>query len=59
VLDRGRVAERGRHEDLIARNGLYASMWSRQREAAEAAERLRQVEEPASFRAEGHLRVGD
>jgi len=45
VLEAGLIVERGRHEDLIARDGLYASMWSRQREAAEAAERLRQVEE--------------
>ncbi len=57
VLDRGRVAERGRHGDLLARNGLYADMWRRQQEAAAEAER--RVEEPASFRAEGHLRVGD
>jgi ABC-type transport system involved in Fe-S cluster assembly fused permease/ATPase subunit len=57
VLDRGRVAERGRHGELLARNGLYADMWRRQQEAAAEAER--RVEEAASFRAEGHLRVGD
>ena len=34
VLDRGRVAERGRHGELLARNGLYADMWRRQQEAA-------------------------
>lgn len=45
VLEGGRIVERGRHEALIRENGLYASMWNRQREAAEAAERLRQVEE--------------
>jgi ATP-binding cassette subfamily B protein len=32
-------------------------MWRRQQEAAAEAER--RIEEPASFRAEGHLRVGD
>ena len=57
VLDRGRVAERGRHGELLALNGLYADMWRRQQEAAAEAER--RVEEAASFRAEGHLRVGD
>mgnify|MGYP001029225950 CR=1 FL=1 len=45
VLEGGRIVERGRHEALIRENGLYASMGNRQREAAEAAERLRQVEE--------------
>lgn len=27
VLERGKVAEQGTHEDLVARNGLYASLW--------------------------------
>ncbi|MDZ3830729.1 MAG: ABC transporter ATP-binding protein/permease [Sphingopyxis sp.] len=30
VLDRGRVAETGTHEDLLAMHGLYAEMWARQ-----------------------------
>ena len=30
VLDDGRVCERGRHDALLARNGLYAEMWRRQ-----------------------------
>ncbi|WP_051631046.1 ABCB family ABC transporter ATP-binding protein/permease [Afifella pfennigii] len=41
VLERGRVAERGTHIELLERGGLYAEMWRRQREADEAAERLR------------------
>ncbi len=57
VLDRGRVAERGRHGELLAKDGLYADMWRRQQEAAAQAEK--KVEEPASFRAEGHLRVAE
>jgi ATP-binding cassette, subfamily B, heavy metal transporter len=59
VLDRGRVAERGRHGELLVRNGLYADMWRRQQEAAAAAERKVEPEEPPSFRAEGHLRVAE
>jgi ATP-binding cassette subfamily B protein len=44
VLDHGEIIERGRHNDLVARDGAYASMWNRQREAAEARERLKAVE---------------
>jgi ATP-binding cassette subfamily B protein len=44
VLDHGRIIERGRHNDLVARGGPYAAMWNRQREAAEARERLKAVE---------------
>ena len=59
VLDRGRVVERGRHAELLARNGLYADMWHRQQEAAPGRAPGREVEEPPSFRAEGHLRVAE
>ncbi len=30
VLQDGRIVERGRHEDLVARNGLYAQMYRKQ-----------------------------
>jgi ATP-binding cassette subfamily B protein len=43
VLDEGRVAERGTHDELLDRGGLYADLWYRQAaeqmlETAEAAE---------------------
>ena len=41
VLDKGVVAERGRHEELLAKGGLYAALWNRQREVAEAQDKLR------------------
>ncbi|QCI65021.1 ABC transporter ATP-binding protein [Phreatobacter stygius] len=31
VLEHGRICETGKHQDLVARGGLYASMWARQR----------------------------
>jgi ABC-type transport system involved in Fe-S cluster assembly fused permease/ATPase subunit len=45
VLDQGRIAECGTHVALLARGGLYASMWNRQREAEAARERLAQVDD--------------
>jgi ATP-binding cassette, subfamily B, heavy metal transporter len=45
VLKGGEIAERGSHSALLDQNGLYASMWNRQREATQAEERLRQVRE--------------
>ncbi len=45
VLKDGVIAERGTHGELIGRDGLYASMWSRQREATQAEEQLKRVRE--------------
>jgi ATP-binding cassette subfamily B protein len=45
VLDQGTIVERGTHHQLLAKGGLYASMWSRQREAEQARELLARVEE--------------
>ena len=45
VLDRGAIVERGTHYALLAQDGLYASMWNRQREAEEAREKLARVAE--------------
>jgi ATP-binding cassette, subfamily B, heavy metal transporter len=47
VLDRGVIVERGTHHELLAADGLYASMWNRQREAEEAREKLARVGDDA------------
>ncbi len=44
VLDHGEIVERGRHDDLVARKGAYASMWNKQKKAEAARERLKKVE---------------
>jgi ATP-binding cassette subfamily B protein len=43
VLDQGAIVERGTHQALLAKRGLYASMWNRQREAEAAREKLAEI----------------
>ncbi|MCB1380430.1 MAG: ABC transporter ATP-binding protein/permease [Alphaproteobacteria bacterium] len=52
VLDKGKVAERGTHGQLLRKKGIYAAMWNRQRQADEARTRLREAEEAALARPE-------
>ena len=40
VLDKGQVAERGTHRELLAQKGLYETMWKRQLELSDAEQRL-------------------
>ena len=40
VLDGGEIKERGTHAKLLTRNGLYADMWTRQREKSDAELKL-------------------
>ena len=47
VLDKGVIAERGTHEALLGRGGVYAALWSRQREVDAAEETLRRAEKSA------------
>jgi ATP-binding cassette subfamily B protein len=47
VLDQGVIVERGTHQALLAKGGLYASMWNRQREAEAAREKLAEIGDDA------------
>jgi ATP-binding cassette, subfamily B, heavy metal transporter len=48
VLEAGQIVEQGNHATLIDKGGLYASMWSRQREAEQAREKLAAALEEAA-----------
>jgi ATP-binding cassette, subfamily B, heavy metal transporter len=47
VLDKGQVVEQGTHAALMAEAGLYASLWTRQRQAEKAREDLAHALEDA------------
>jgi len=47
VLNKGKVAERGTHEDLLERNGQYATMWKKQIRAQRAAEQAKVLRDKA------------
>ena len=38
VMDHGRIAERGSHQELLARNGIYARMWALQQQEESRAD---------------------
>ena len=44
VLEAGEIKERGKHAQLLAQGGLYATLWQRQQEAEEREEELSAIE---------------
>lgn len=47
MLKNGTVVERGTHEELIGREGRYASMWRKQSRAQKAREEAEQLRDKA------------
>ena len=57
VLEKGCLVEQGTHAELISKDGLYASLWARQRQAEKAREELAHALEEAEKT--GAIRPGD
>lgn len=57
VLDKGKLVEQGTHAELMTADGLYASLWNRQRQAEKAREELARTLEEAEK--SGALRPAD
>jgi ATP-binding cassette, subfamily B, heavy metal transporter len=57
VLEKGKLVEQGTHAELLRRDGLYASLWNRQRRAEKAREELAEALEAAEKA--GALRPAD
>ena len=47
VLNKGKVQERGTHEELLEKNGHYAAMWKKQIRAQRAAEQAKVLKDKA------------
>jgi ABC-type transport system involved in Fe-S cluster assembly fused permease/ATPase subunit len=47
VLHKGRIQERGTHEELLERNGHYSAMWKKQIRAQRAAEQAKVLKDKA------------
>ena len=54
VLDGGKIAERGTHDKLLRKKGVYAAMWNRQREADQARSLLKRAETGELYEGEEH-----
>ena len=58
VLEKGVLVEQGTHAALMEKNGLYASLWNRQRQAEKAREELAQALEQEKARQGANITDG-
>jgi ABC-type transport system involved in Fe-S cluster assembly fused permease/ATPase subunit len=59
VLEKGELVEQGTHGELLAKGGLYASLWNRQRQAEKAREELAHALAQEGQRIEGGRLSGE
>jgi ATP-binding cassette subfamily B protein len=59
VLEAGQLVEQGTHGEFLAKHGLYASLWNRQRQAEKAREELAQALAQEGARIEGGRLAGE